>query len=231
MNFLAHAFLAGTDDDAILGSLLGDFVKGCPEGRFSAAVSEAIRLHRRIDSYSDAHRITRRSRNRITPSRRRFAGIIVDVGYDHFLSRHWRRFSSMELGPFVHRVYTVLSRHCPLLPERLSHILPRMISENWLGSYIRLEHVGDALDRIAGRLSRGGRFLHAVTEIEDNYETLEADFLTFFPELVSFCTDAKQRGEIDPGKRPAGSHPGDVGSHLKNCRSQPRAGRTPIKNT
>jgi acyl carrier protein phosphodiesterase len=51
--------------------------------------------------------------------------------------------------------------------------------------------VGDALDRIAGRLSRGGRFLRAVTEIEDNYEALDADFLSFFPELVSVCADGK----------------------------------------
>lgn len=191
MNYLAHLLLAGTGDDAILGSLLGDFVKGCPEGHFSAAVSEAIRLHRKIDSYSDAHRITRRSRNRISPLRRRFAGIIVDVGYDHFLSRHWRRFSPMDLDPFVQRVYAVLSRHRPLLPGRLSRILPGMISENWLGGYIRLAHVGEALDRIAGRLSRGGRFLRAVTEIEEHYEPLEADFLSFFPELVSFCADGK----------------------------------------
>jgi acyl carrier protein phosphodiesterase len=191
MNYLAHLFLSGPSEDAILGSMLGDFVKGCPEGRFSTVVSEAIRLHRKIDSYTDAHPITRRSRIRISPIRRRFAGIIVDVGYDHFLSRHWRRFSSMDLDPFVHRVYAILSRHGPLLPERLSRILPRMISENWLGGYIRLAHVGDALDRIAGRLSRGSRFLRAITEIEDNYEPLEADFLSFFPELVSFCTDGK----------------------------------------
>lgn len=196
MNYLAHLLLAGTGDDAILGSLLGDFVKGCPEGRFSASVSEAIRLHRKIDSYSDAHRITRRSRSRISPLRRRFAGIIVDVGYDHFLCCHWRRFSPLDLDPFVHRVYAVLSRHRPLLPERLSRILPCMISENWLGGYIRLVHVGDTLDRIAGRLSRGGRFLRAVTEIEENYEALENDFLSFFPELVSFCTD----GKLDAGK-------------------------------
>ena len=97
----------------------------------------------------------------------------------------------MDLDLFVHRVYAVLSRHRPLLPERLSRILPCMISENWLAGYIHLAQVGDALDRIAGRLTRGGRFLHAVTEIEDNYELFDADFLSFFPELVSFCMDGK----------------------------------------
>jgi acyl carrier protein phosphodiesterase len=79
MNFLAHLFLDSGSDDALLGSLLGDFVKGDTAGRFSAAVSDAILLHRKIDSFADAHRITRKSRNRISPLRRRFAGIIVEV--------------------------------------------------------------------------------------------------------------------------------------------------------
>jgi len=76
MNFLAHLFLDSSSDDALLGSLLGDFVKGDTEGRFNAAVSDAILLHRKIDSFADAHVITRKSRNRISPLRRRFAGII-----------------------------------------------------------------------------------------------------------------------------------------------------------
>jgi acyl carrier protein phosphodiesterase len=190
MNFLAHLFLADTDEDGILGALLGDFVKGVPEKRFSATVSQGIRLHRRIDSYSDAHPVTGRSRGRISPRRRRFAGIVVDVGYDHFLSRHWQRFSAMDLELFLQRAYAVLDRNYPLLPERLKRILPRMVSENWLGSYVRLQKVGEALDRIAGRLSCGDRFRGAVAEIEENYKGLEADFLCFFPELVSFVRTA-----------------------------------------
>jgi acyl carrier protein phosphodiesterase len=209
MNFLAHLFLDSGSDDALLGSLLGDFVKGDTAGRFSAAVSDAILLHRKIDSFADAHMLTRKSRNRISPLRRRFAGIIVDVGYDHFLSRHWRHFGAIDLKSFVDRVYAVLSKNRALLPERLSRILPRMISENWLGSYIHLERVGDALDRIAGRLSRGDRFMRAVTEIEANYEALEIDFLGFFPDLAAFCTEWKHRRENGAGKMPDVFHAGD----------------------
>ena len=191
MNFLAHLFLDSSSDDALLGSLLGDFVKGDTEGRFSAAVSDAILLHRKIDSFADAHMITRKSRNRISPLRRRFAGIIVDVCYDHFLSRHWRHFGTTDLKSFVDRVYAVLIKNRSLLPERLRRILPFMISENLLGSYIHLEKVGDALDRIAGRLSRGGQFMRAITEIEANYEALEIDFLEFFPDLAVFVGTRK----------------------------------------
>jgi acyl carrier protein phosphodiesterase len=189
MNFLAHLNLAGTCDEALLGGLLGDFVKGSPEGRFSPGVVGGIRLHRAIDSFSDAHAVTRNSRGRISPVRRRFAGVIVDVCYDHFLCRHWRRFSSEELDAFVRRVYGVLSANRPLLPERLDRILPRMIAENWLAGYTHLDRVGEVLDRMTRRLSRGAGFLRAVTEIEASYEALEADFLAFFPDLVAFCAD------------------------------------------
>jgi len=191
MNFLAHLFLDSSSDDTLLGSLLGDFVKGDTEGRFSAAISDAILLHRKIDSFADAHMITRKSRNRISSLRRRFAGIIVDVCYDHFLSRHWRHFSTIDLKSFVDRVYAVLIKNRSLLPERLRHILPFMISQNWLGSYIHLEKVGYALDRIAGRLSRGGQFMRAVTEIEANYDALEIDFFAFFHDLIAFVGTRK----------------------------------------
>jgi len=91
-----------------------------------------------------------------------------------------------DLKSFVDRVYAVLIKNRSLLPERLRRILPFMISENLLGSYMHLEKVGDALDPIAGRLSRGGQFMRAITEIEANYEALEIDFLAFFPDLTVF---------------------------------------------
>ena len=187
MNFLAHLRLAGSRDEALLGGMLGDFVKGSPEGRFSAGVADGIRLHRAIDSFADGHPVTRASRSRISPARRRFAGVIVDVCYDHFLCRHWRRFYPEDLDAFARRVYGVLSANRPLLPERLTRVLPRMIAENWLSGYIHLERVGDALDRMTRRLTRGSAFLRSIEEVEASYAALEADFLAFFPELVAFC--------------------------------------------
>jgi acyl carrier protein phosphodiesterase len=132
----------------------------------------------------------------------------VDVCYDHFLSRHWPQFNTVDLQPFVGRVYSVLDRNRAHLPERLLRVLPHMISENWLGSYGRLEGVGDALDRIAGRLSRGAAFKGAVDEIEAHYGDLETDFLAFFPDLCAFCAEWKQMRQRVAGNRPTGREAG-----------------------
>jgi acyl carrier protein phosphodiesterase len=193
MNYLAHLFLAGDGDNARLGSVLGDFVKGDPTGRFDVGVCEGILLHRRIDRYTDAHRVTGQSRARFSKKRRRFSGVIVDVCCDHFLSRHWHRFSRRDRTLFIKDAYDLLLRHRGLLPRRLVRILPMMIQEDWLGGYLHLDKVGVTLDRIAGRLTHGERFRGAIGEVERHYDQLENDFLCFFPDLVGFVHGENQQ--------------------------------------
>lgn len=186
MNFLAHLYLADLNNDSLVGHLLGDFVKGRTMDGYNPRIQAAIRFHRRIDSFCDTHPITRASRNRIGPLRRRFAGVLVDVGYDHFLARHWHRFHPESLASFTQGVYAVLMRDHTALPKRFEAVLSRMIAHDWLGSYIHLDKVAVALDRIAGRLSRGDRFKGGIADIQANYRGLEADFLAFFPDLIRF---------------------------------------------
>lgn len=193
MNFLIHLYLADHNDDPLIGQLLGDFVKGRRKmERYDKTIQAAILFHRKIDAYSDTHAVTRSSRNCISSQRRRFAGVIVDVCYDHFLSRHWKRFSRETLTAFTKRVYTGLNECKTMLTDRQKFILSRMISHDWLGSYFHLEHIGTALDRIAGRLTHGERFLGSIAEVEANYRRLEKDFSLFFPDLIDFSRSYKQ---------------------------------------
>ena len=55
MNFLAHALLAGDDDDDRIGGLMGDFVKGLLPAGLPLALASGVALHRAIDSYADRH--------------------------------------------------------------------------------------------------------------------------------------------------------------------------------
>jgi acyl carrier protein phosphodiesterase len=183
MNYLAHLHLAEQSSEGLLGSLLGDFVKGPLNDRYPESVRRGIALHRAVDSFTDAHPLHLESRNRIGKARRRYAGIIVDVCYDHFLSRHWPDYSNESLAGFAARVYDVLREYRGELPDRLQRIAPHMIADDWLGSYADLANVGRALDGIARRITRSNNLAGALAEIEANYAALDEDFQRFFPEL------------------------------------------------
>lgn len=211
MNYLAHLYLAENDDAALVGNLLGDFVKGRLGTRFDSPIYRGIRLHRAVDRFTDAHPIHRRSRQRFSAKRRRYAGIIVDMAYDHFLARHWSRFRADPLDQFAKRIYAALYRYHAELTPRLRHILPYMVREDWLTAYRDMDNVGLALDRLSLRLSRPSPLPGAVAEIRRAYGELETDFMQLLPELEHFT---KSRHE----SRLALSHP--LPYWLKDSRSE-----------
>lgn len=193
MNYLAHAFLSEkNNDESIIGNLLGDFVKGNPEQHYSGDILKWIKIHRKIDYFTDVHSMFRSSKRLISHNRRRFSGIIIDICFDHFLANNWRQFSDEDLPVFVQRVYSILESNKLMLPERLKTILPRLITEDWFTSYKSLDGVGSVLNRISKRLKRENTLAGSVEEIIENYEQLEANFFRFFPELIGFVKPYKQ---------------------------------------
>jgi acyl carrier protein phosphodiesterase len=186
MNYLAHLYLADGSPEAVLGSLMGDFVKGPLEGRFSEGIRRAILMHRRIDTYTDSHARVRVSRARISPARRRFAGIMVDVFYDHFLAMHWAAYSSISLPDFARGIYAVLRHSEAQMSPDMQRVARRMTEQDWLTRYRGLEIVGTALDRMSGRLRRENTLLGSAEELRWHYSELESDFRCFFPDLVTF---------------------------------------------
>ncbi|WP_462382014.1 acyl carrier protein phosphodiesterase [Pseudomonas sp. Marseille-QA0892] len=186
MNYLAHLLLGGPKPDQLLGSLYGDFVKGPLNGDWPAEVERSIRLHRAIDAFTDAHPCVRQGKARFPAARRRFAGIVVDVFFDHCLARDWSLHSDVPLDQFTARVYQVLADE-PALPARLATIAPRMAAQDWLGSYRDFEVLRDVIAGMSRRLSRPEWLAGAYEELEALYEPLSADFQAFFPELMAFA--------------------------------------------
>jgi acyl carrier protein phosphodiesterase len=189
MNFLAHALLAGTDPADRLGAMLGDFVKGPLPAGLPAPVASGVELHRRIDSFADNHPAFIRSRTRVSPQRRRYAGIMIDMFYDHFLALHWGHFSGEPLRDFTAGIYALMSAHAHLLPPPLGRILPDMAAQDWMSSYRSLGAIAMALDRMAeNRLTRINRLAGAAAELEARYREFEFDFLEFFPDARDFAS-------------------------------------------
>jgi acyl carrier protein phosphodiesterase len=184
MNYLAHLFLSGHTPEALIGGLLGDFVKGAIGNRYDVRVCKGISLHRKIDRYTDDHEVVVASRRLMSRERRRFAGIMVDVFYDHFLACHWSRYAVVSLDEFTRQVYPILLQHHHHFPQRLQYIVPRMVRDDWLGSYRELWRVGAALDGISRRLRRSNTLAGGLRELEANYVRFEQHFLAFFPQLM-----------------------------------------------
>ena len=67
MNFLAHVFLSGNNENLILGNLIADSVKGKMIDLFADEVKKGILLHRMIDTYTDNHAIVKLSKMRLEP--------------------------------------------------------------------------------------------------------------------------------------------------------------------
>ena len=186
MNYLAHLHLGGQRPDQLLGSLYGDFVKGRLQGQFAPEVEAGIQLHRRIDVFTDRHPLVDIALGRFSDTRRRYAGIVLDVFFDHCLARDWRLYADQPLAQFTADVYRVLSRE-PQLPERLAKIAPHMVAHDWLGSYQEFEVLDQVLRGISRRLSRPEELARAMQELRRLYEPLSEDFRLFYPQLQDFA--------------------------------------------
>lgn len=186
MNYLAHLFLSKRTPESLIGNLLGDFAKGSVEEIYSDEIKQGVHLHRQIDIYTDTNSIVRSSKSFISLNRRRFAGIMIDIFYDHFLAKNWVKYSEIPLINFSQSVYQVLKNNQNILPESLKLILPEMIVQDWLTSYSDVRGIDNALKRIAARIKRTNNLGNGVEELVSNYQQFESHFVTFFPDLINY---------------------------------------------
>lgn len=186
MNYLAHLHLGGDAPAQLLGSLYGDFVKGPLDGRWPAPIEAAIRLHRRIDAFTDNHPLQARARARFPLERRRVAGMLLDLFFDHCLARDWQAYAMQPLDHFTGRVYRVLAAEAEL-PGRLALMAPRMAAQDWLGSYREFAVLEQVIAGMQRRLSRPQLLDGSLSELERLYEPLSEDFRAFYPQLMAFA--------------------------------------------
>lgn len=186
MNYLAHLHIADHCDSNLLGNLLGDFVKGNPESQFPNNVSQGVRLHRYVDSFTDHHEQVLEVKGLFPNGVRRFSGIALDMFWDHCLANQWSQFHSNSLNEFCqqaeHRVS--LDSHNEL-PERFLRVSTAMWQGRWLESYQHLDNIEYALQRMSARSPRMSRLSDCFPHIERNYDHLVETFSTFYPDVLT----------------------------------------------
>lgn len=194
MNFLAHLYLSENQPKIMVGNFIGDFVKGKNlQRRFEAEIAQGIEFHRAIDYFTDLHPIVKQSKNRLRPKYRHYAGIIVDIFYDHFLAIGWKEYSEVDLAAFAQYAYGLIGQHEAILPEEVKQMLPYMIRGNWLLSYARLEGIERALFGMSRRTAYVSHMDESITELKLYYAEFQNEFNAFLPELTEWATEWMKR--------------------------------------
>lgn len=194
MNFLAHCLIPDRaverpHPDLIAGGFLGDFVKGPVPDDLPARLADGIRLHRRIDAYSNRHPAIRRSCDRFPAPLRRFAPIFVDVVADHLLASDWRRFHPARLTDFTAEAYAAIGPREALLSESGRRFFHYMRDADLLARYRRPEAMHRALASITRRLNRSDLDDALADAVDAALPALREDFFDYLPDLIEHAAD------------------------------------------
>ena len=192
MNYLAHLYLSGSDHDVIIGNLIADSVKGSKYKEYRPGIQKGILLHRKIDAFTDAHPAVEASKSRLRKKYHKFAGVIVDMFYDHFLAIEWERYSKADLYDTTVHAYEILLANFMILPARIKRILPFMLASNWLYSYKDLKMMERFFKGMSKRAAFYSGMEHAVDDLKDHYSDFKKDFESFFPELLTFVDNSSK---------------------------------------
>jgi acyl carrier protein phosphodiesterase len=186
MNFLAHIYLSGDNDLIKIGNFMADGIRGKHFESYPLEIQKGIILHRSIDTFTDAHPIFRQSTKKLHEKYHHYAGVIVDVFYDHYLAKNWNRYSDEKLEEFVARFYQSLHDNYSILTERTIGMMPYMIEHNWLVSYQTIEGINRILTQMDQRTKNESKIRFATNELSEFYSEFEEEFTNFFQELILF---------------------------------------------
>ena len=184
MNFLAHLCLASGDSGLMLGGLIGDFVRGSRVLKtYPENVREGIMLHRFIDKTTDHSAPVKALRSKFPREFRRYAGIVIDLAFDHELALNWWRYMPGSLERFDMEVRDLLRDHGELIPEELTGFMRYADRHGLFAAYRDVDVTLYAIAGIGTRLSRANP-LHRVSEIwPDLAEDFQVSFREFFPQI------------------------------------------------
>lgn len=189
MNYLAHIYLSGEDNDLKIGNFIADSIKGKQYIKYPKKIQKGIILHRAIDTFTDTHPVVKKSTHRLFSKYGHYSSVIVDILYDHFLASNWKDYSQVPLATYVEDFYNLLINNFEVLPERVKHLLPIMMKDNWLLSYATIGGIGKILSQMNRRTENKSKMDLAIIELELFYPEFEDEFKTFFQDLERFALE------------------------------------------
>ena len=188
MNFLAHSYLSFSEKQ-LVGNMIADFVKNRDVARLPESIQKGIKLHRAIDTFTDAHPLIHEAKAPFRPLVRLYSGAFVDVAFDYFLANDTTENSQREWQEHSQRVYAVLRRYEEFLPEVFKKVLDKMQQDDWLYNYRNEWGIEYSFRNVVNK----AQFLDKTTNVFPAFlaskDFLREKYEIFFPEIKSFAQD------------------------------------------
>jgi len=189
LNFLAHALLAGDKPALIVGGVIGDWIKGILPGTLPDDLAQGVALHRAIDNFAETNPAFRQSRSRCSNFRRRYAGVVVDVIYDHLLAKNWADHHHIPLNEYCAEIYSNIHDRLPDLPDTSHPGLKMMLNQDWLTNYQHIDEIADVLARMSRRIKRTNPLAGSEQEFLADVDGFTSDFYSWLEDAKAFSED------------------------------------------
>ncbi len=187
MNYLAHSFLSFQKTDLIIGNFIADSIQGNRFGNLTEGIIKGIKLHRKIDVFTDSHPIFLTSKHRFSKDFDKYSGVLMDIFYDHYLAKYFSLYSTLSLQEHADGIYYILKNNHNFLPEPAKRFYGYMTERNILFEYASLKGIETVLTHLSGRIRNRFELQLAVPILEKDYVEIEEEFFIFFDDLMAFC--------------------------------------------
>ena len=188
MNFLAHSYLSFSEEQ-LVGNMIADFVKNRDVSRLPESIQKGIKLHRAIDTFTDAHPLIHEAKAPFRPLVRLYSGAFVDVAFDYFLANDTTENSQREWQEHSQRVYAVLRRYEEFLPEVFKKVLDKMQQDDWLYNYRNEWGIEYSFRNVVNKAQFLDKTINVFPAFLANKDFLREKYEIFFPEIKSFAQD------------------------------------------
>jgi acyl carrier protein phosphodiesterase len=184
LNFLAHLYLSQNQTNIMIGNFIADHIRGNNYESFSKEIQQGIFLHREIDTFTDAHKVVRKSKRRLHKRYRHYDGVIIDIFYDYFLAKNWANYSAIPLDVYSDAVNKLFDEIKLELPVKSQNFIKYMIEYNILFNYQYKEGIAKVLNGMNSRTKGKSQMNLAIEDLHDLENELEEDFTLFFEDLI-----------------------------------------------
>lgn len=197
MNYLAHLTLSHFSAELQVGNYLGDLVKGRQVDALPPTIVRGIEMHRAIDRATDRDVDVRLLNASLRQRHGRYAAVISDICFDHFLYLNWAALGPEPFGSFCDLTYARLIISKPLMSPEVSRYVDGMTAGNWLGLYTTKAGMASVFRRLRKRLSQPELLNGIDRSLDDLGPEINLTLLRLFPRLQSLAATYRDPTQTD----------------------------------